>query len=314
MNTCDKQSYYTLPTLDNKPYLAIAFDGCFYYLTMPNDKIIYRYDSNFYPKGEFQSGKPFNGLCYDSLEECFWATVATYHNKIFKLNRKLQEIDCITFENPRCDYRRMLGISFDCAKNVLLVAFNDAIFEISKKGEAKPVLKNLCPHVLNVLSIAPYIAVVINNGEKQSILFFKGDKLIKTESVSLMYLIRDIIYNPCRPALMILATKHCRYPRILCRPLDLDIDCCYKAICHKKCKPDLPDDKCNIINSVAKMETALSHILNAEGEKLQKAVEIADSVGELLEVNQSIHKTIMLASQLEHILLAKLQSAIDLDC
>ena len=62
------------------------------------------------------------------------------------------------------------------------------------------------------------------------------------------------------------------------------------------------------------METALSHILNAEGEKLQKAVEIAGSVEELLEMNKSIHKTLMFASQLEHILFAKLQTAVELEC
>ena len=315
MNPCDKKPSHTLPTLDSKPYLAIAFDGCFYYLTMPNDKTIYKYDNNFTQKGEFQSNKSYNGLCYDSLEDCFWATETTQPNKIFKLNSKLKEIDYIPFKNTRCDYKRMMGISYDCARNMLLAAFNDEIWEISKTGEAKPVVKNLCPHVLNVLSISPYIAVAINAGEKQNILFFKNDKLIKSESVPLEYRIRDITYNPCKPALLILATKHCQYPRILCYSLNVDIDCCHKILCDKKCKPSpQPDDKCNIIKSVALMETALSHILNAEGEKLQKAVEVADSVEELLEMNKSIHKTLLLASQLENILLAKLQVATDLEC
>ena len=314
MNPCGERQCYTLPTLDNKPYLAIAFDGCYYYLTMPDDKIIYKFDTNFLPKGEFKASRTFNGLCYDSLEECFWATESSQFNKIFKLNAKLQEIDFISFENIKCNFRQMLGLSFDCAKNVLIVAFKDAVLEISKTGEAKPVAINFCPYVLNVVSIAPYFAVAINNDEKQGILFYKDDKLVKTESIPLVYRIRDIVYNPCKPALMILATKHCRYPRVLCYPLDLKTDCCHKALCHKKCKPTPPDDKCSIIKSVAMMETALSHILNAEGEKLQKAVEIADNVGELLEVNQSIQKTIMFASQLEHILLAKLHAALELEC
>ena len=314
MNPCDKWPCYTLSTLDNKPYLAIAFDGCFYYLVMPDDKSIYRFDSNFIPVGEFQSNRCFNGLCYDSWEECFWAIEATTHNKIFKLNGKLQEIDCITFDNTRCDYRRMFGISFDCANNLLYAAFKDEIFEISKTGEAKPVIRNLCPNVLSVVSIAPYLAVAINDGKIQNILYFEGNKCVKTESIPLEYRIRDIVYNPCKPALMLLTTKHCKYPRVLCYPLDLKTDCCHNVLCDKKCIPDPPEDKCSIIRSVALMEVALSHILNAEGEKLQKAIEIVDSVGELLEVNQSIHKTLMLASQLEHILLAKLQAAIELEC
>jgi hypothetical protein len=58
----------------------------------------------------------------------------------------------------------------------------------------------------------------------------------------------------------------------------------------------------------------LSHILNAEGEKLQKAVELTGSVCELLEMNKSVQKTIMYATHLEHILYAKLQTALELEC
>lgn len=312
MDPCDKWPCYTLPTLDNNPYRSIAFDGCFYYLTIPRDTSIYKFDSNFSPKGEIEGSRSYSGLCYDSLEKCFWATEVTRHNMIFKLNRKMQEIDCITFENSRCDHRQMLGISFDCAKDVLVVALKDAIYEVSKTGDADLLISDLCTHVLNVASIAPYLAVMIKDGDKQCILYYRGGRLVETERVPLEFRIRDMIYNPCKSTLMILTTKHCRYPQILCYPLDFDADPCHKALCHSK--PEPPDDRCSIITSVAMMEAALSHILNAEGEKLQKAVEIADSVGELLEVNESIHKTLMHAIKLEHILYAKLQAAIELEC
>ena len=44
----------------------------------------------------------------------------------------------------------------------------------------------------------------------------------------------------------------------------------------------------NLIESIAVEETALRHILNAEGEKLQKAVSMDCSMRELLEVNESV--------------------------
>ena len=312
MFPCKKWPYFILPTLDDKPYLAIAFDGCFYYLTMPKDINIYKFDRKFRPKGEIKGNKPFNGLCYDSSEDCFWATESTRHNIIYKLNNKLQEIDCIDFENTRCDYRQMLGISFDCVKNVLVVAFNNAICEISKTGEV--LLIKSCPHILNAAFIAPYLVVVTSDNKKQCISYYKGNELVKTEIIPSVYRIRAIVYNPCILSLVILATKHCRYPRVICCPLELETDCCHNILCNKKCKPDSHGDKCNIIESVAKMETALSHILNAEGEKLQKAVKIAENVGELLEMNSSVHKTLMLATQLEHVLYAKLQVATELGC
>ncbi len=64
----------------------------------------------------------------------------------------------------------------------------------------------------------------------------------------------------------------------------------------------------DIIESVALQETALSHILNAEGEKLQKAVRL-ESVGptQLLQFNQSVEQTIRTIAQLEMVLQAKLQ-------
>ncbi|MEG1527869.1 MAG: carboxypeptidase-like regulatory domain-containing protein [Clostridia bacterium] len=70
----------------------------------------------------------------------------------------------------------------------------------------------------------------------------------------------------------------------------------------------------NIIESIALEETALSHILNAEGEKIQKALEKATSIDELLRVNGSVQCTITDITHLECILYDKLKLAINADC
>lgn len=63
----------------------------------------------------------------------------------------------------------------------------------------------------------------------------------------------------------------------------------------------------DIIQSVALEETALSHILNAEGEKIQKVVAMADATPEqLLAVNKSVESMVDAAAQLETILKSKL--------
>ena len=67
---------------------------------------------------------------------------------------------------------------------------------------------------------------------------------------------------------------------------------------------------CDIIESIALVETAISHILNAEGEKIQKAVQISDNVCELLEVNNSVRNTIRDITELECMLSRKLEIAI----
>ncbi len=63
----------------------------------------------------------------------------------------------------------------------------------------------------------------------------------------------------------------------------------------------------DIIESVALEQTALSHILNAEGEKIQKAVAIATKEDELLEVNKSVESMVGTITALETVLKAKLE-------
>lgn len=69
---------------------------------------------------------------------------------------------------------------------------------------------------------------------------------------------------------------------------------------------------CEVIESIALMETAMAHILNAEGEKIQKAVTLSCNVGELLEVNYSVNKLITYATQLEQNYYQKLDAVNEL--
>ncbi|MEG0825951.1 MAG: hypothetical protein RR404_00620 [Bacilli bacterium] len=61
----------------------------------------------------------------------------------------------------------------------------------------------------------------------------------------------------------------------------------------------------DIIESVALEQTGLSHILNAEGEKIQ-AIVAKGTVEQILETNRSVQNTINAISRLEQILESKL--------
>lgn len=64
----------------------------------------------------------------------------------------------------------------------------------------------------------------------------------------------------------------------------------------------------DIIESVALQETALSHILNAEGEKLQKILSFEDLRTEtILQANKSVESMVDAVSGLELILKQKLE-------
>ncbi|MEG1711357.1 MAG: hypothetical protein RR054_05625 [Clostridia bacterium] len=69
----------------------------------------------------------------------------------------------------------------------------------------------------------------------------------------------------------------------------------------------LPQAIADLIESVALQETGLSHILNAEGEKIQAFVAMAGvTPAQLLSVNSSVQATIDSISRLEMILQSKL--------
>ncbi len=78
----------------------------------------------------------------------------------------------------------------------------------------------------------------------------------------------------------------------------------YKPVC---C--DINKSCCEIIHSVAFVELSISHILNAEGEKIQKVVKCSDSVCEILETNNSVLEVIEKVTRLEDILCSKLKLA-----
>lgn len=69
-------------------------------------------------------------------------------------------------------------------------------------------------------------------------------------------------------------------------------------------------DKCcaasSLLQSIALEETAISHILNAEGEKLQKAISISCDKKDLIEINKSVEDMVDKITSLEVILKAKL--------
>ena len=82
----------------------------------------------------------------------------------------------------------------------------------------------------------------------------------------------------------------------------------------------------DVIESVALMETALSHILNAEGEKIQKAVGtlnsgygkpqpgLACSTEELVCIDESVENVIRAITILESLLQKKLNDALKESC
>ena len=65
----------------------------------------------------------------------------------------------------------------------------------------------------------------------------------------------------------------------------------------------------DIIESIALEETGLAHIITAEGENIQTALEIADCADDLISVNESVKDTLVNIIKMQMLLQFKLEEA-----
>ena len=76
-------------------------------------------------------------------------------------------------------------------------------------------------------------------------------------------------------------------------------------------KPINPIDRtqaiADIIESIALEEIGLAHIIKAEGDKIQKGVTLATTIGELVSVNASVKDTLTNIIKLQILLQFKLE-------
>jgi len=77
------------------------------------------------------------------------------------------------------------------------------------------------------------------------------------------------------------------------------------------CKRDVENEIANIIASVALEEAGIAHILNAEGEKIQKIIAVSDDPEEIIAVNNAVAEIIENLAEVEKSLAEKLKAALE---
>lgn len=305
-----------LPGHCSTRYRGLAYDGCWFYLTRDCAREVEQTDRCGQLLDSFETCRCYSCLCYDPRECCFWAASDHCPFSLFKLDTRFREIDCLRLRT--CASGLITGLSFQCCTNRLLVAFATGIALIDKDGS--PVWEQKEKHwTKGVLSLCPYF-VTWSLVEDESVvrLYNRAREVVATYPLPCGTCVEAAVLDPCENecghcVVYLLVTKRGCYPYLLrCVP---NCDClckhlcpCNFTLCHNKPCTEKTHACNDVLESIALMEAALSHILNAEGEKLQRIIATTDDPCVLLEVNKSVNTTLINATHLEQVLFHKLES------
>lgn len=301
---------------------GIAFDGCYFYFTSPHTMEILQYDKCFHQLNCFKTGRAYQSICYDKQGKCFWAAAKECCDKIFKLDPCFGEVDCINIRFNEGYSTEITGLSCEYLEDEMYICFDNYIALIEKVNYPLPKIiqdGSPCLFFSSVQSTCKaYLSSQNNQGFVEIMVYSKKNELQLQCCLPEGYQIEDmtVICSDCNiSSLYILATKCDCYPYLIkCSLLSCleEPECCHEFCCSDLVWSGECVKGCNeILESIARIENMIAHILNAEGEKIQRILEISDKPCEILKVNDSVNKTIVNITHLEQVLFSKLQLTVE---
>lgn len=296
-------------TLGEGRVSQFAFDGTYYYFTLFCQETIIQTTGDFCPLREISTSRDYDCLCFDYGRGCFWASVSGSATRLFQLDCHLREIGCVSLDHGLTG--RITGLSYHGCEDCLYIAYPTVVGRYDK-GVFHP-LPSVKGLILSLLVICPGYLLVTRQGKHQVLhhFFDTGEKIFQTtlpEDIA----IQGMAYNGCcQGRLDLLLRERACYSKmcslaVTAYELGFEPCICNHKICHHSC-PCLSNPIDEVIESIALVEASLSHILNAQGEELQKVVAGEYSLEEMLQVNGQVNKTICKVTQLERVLCGKLE-------
>ncbi|MGL5973062.1 MAG: hypothetical protein ACRCZK_05080, partial [Oscillospiraceae bacterium] len=323
----------------NKRYSSISFDGNYYFCIDGNGTYIIKYNNQFENPEHIKTKRVYKYICYDYKENCFWALSNKYFNKIFKLDYCLNEIDYISYDtNDKID----TSIAYDYNNDSIIVSKKHCLYKISKQTEKSYIIvKNDKNIIKSIFCIFNFIFIISLKDNCNTLYVYDNyNNNLDMFLINDCYDIKDITLNVCflngEYQLEMFAVKRNIYNYLIkfnIRDIISDFDVnnlsllynnlgFNKTECNnntdineninKMCNDgpsniEINKNACNdIIQSIALVEASLAHILNAEGEKIQKTLKETNDLDKILKINKEVNRTIINTTHLEQILYNKL--------
>lgn len=302
-------SVHALPGQHHTKYDGIAFDGVYFYCTVPGCSEIHQFDPCFSFCEPHHVCRPYSAICYDICNKCFWALPTGANHFICQLDCSLTEIGQIPLSLPVRPTTRLTGICYDSETNELRISAFNLLVRVCPcrrqliSCKRIPGMRNryLCIEMLS----SHCLFATRPNHQAEIALVSCNDELLLRGFLSCQYTPVDMVIKQTLPDcsnadLYILVVDSC--------------NCCYVlqciiSGCCKDCGSLFEQDCIDLIESIALVEASLAHILNAEGEKLQKVIQTSTDFCEIMKTNDSVRHTICSVTELEKVLLKKLELA-----
>lgn len=319
----------------------ITFNGINYIFLDPHNCKIILLNKDFCLFKAINLQRQYSDICFDDIHKCYWAICNGDVSTIYKLDGNFDEISKMSIKDAKPN--RVSGISYNYCNSSLWVAFDDCIGYIEDKSNTIKYVHNKNKKMINksILALPHCTLVSYNENCKQFIKICntKGcqdliECLTKGYNIEDMCLISfecDKEVNCSTYSMCLLLSEECSSNIFVIKCCIKFCENCSPEFIYKEvkecdtCKSSKECDECfcnkfncnakyEIMHSIALEEAGIAHILNAEGEKIQKAVACFDSVEELLCINESVKQTIIHITQLETQLYLKLSELQKNDC
>ncbi|MCI5726700.1 MAG: hypothetical protein MR274_04055 [Clostridium sp.] len=299
--TCDLDNFYFINNISNSIFVFTRNSK--YCTTLKSDKIYCR-------------------ITYDYCDDSFWAYSEKQKNILFKLDKHMNIIDKLQINICKIQNNFIKSLEYNKANDSLLLNINNEIIEIDKCGNLLNTTSFCDTKFNSVYCFEPYIFDISINNKKNYLNIFNDETNLYHINLPSQFEFKSIICASfsCNAKFNLVLLAHsCKCNYLISVLLDINsLDnandgyfrlkpCCKK----EKSISNNHNSKNDIIQSIALIEASLAHILNAEGEKLQKAICLSSCIDDLLKINNSIQKTITKISNLELQLYSKLSLVLE---
>ncbi len=335
-----------IPLLNDKdhPYESAVFYMGVYRLLLPSLSVITEIDINNNNITNIDVKNYYSLITVNHTSNVFYMISNISKKRLYKSTINYEEIDSLVLKGIK-NTSAINSLAVDNNQSKILILNSSNLYSITYEGNyiKDEISKKVVYKLIGINNDGCYPGIHYEN-KLTAVGYFCSSKFVaytcegsayiakispNGNIISNNYIDDDIVINSIfnvNGNLQLLVTKNDKYNYIYVSNLMCDEDNIEDCNCDNKKVYEIKDrnicgyieipNKCekptrnpnnDIIESVALIETALSHILNAEGEKIQKILSVSDDPCEILRVNESINSTIRNVTFLEQILYNKLE-------